>query len=498
MPARGRRQRLAHGVAVLERKSATVNAAVLLAELRLPAAPADLDALAGRGTGLVWWHLARSALPMGELAGVLRAAPGCPPRTGHLADWRDIWAGRSRVLDYNAVICRLLETGYPLLYDFTQTETSALDRGDTLYLPGSVLPGGIRQELELQRWQDGRFVRHDRSQPLFLPYVQARMDGGALPLPALHRRLAAELPPPWAVEYHSALWARHRGRIRQILVTLAEQAPGDRQLGQVFDRVVHRDGRVQRVPAARDGTGFRAGTARYPSADALVTASLLPLDVALCEDGLHQVMAELPPSVPLASVDVMALSYALLGAHRAGRAPAGDGEPDVHVQWGALAMAGCPPGSHGYFARRVNKVRWMYDAVVRHLPWACPVAFVMAPVAPYFLWLPATDEQDLAALELLLRRVRAAIGGAGGLLSAATPRAGRVTGEWLAEGRLSASLRRRLEWRDRVADGPRPVDAAPAVLRPPAGFGELTVAQACLVVSSLIAAARAAPGGDRA
>jgi Family of unknown function (DUF6025) len=468
-----------------------VTVTALLESLRLPADGADVESLAARRHGLAWRHLGRSSLPMAALPRVLHAAPGCPPRTGHLADWQDIWHGCSGVLDYNTVISKMLGIGYPLLYDFIQTETAALDQGDTLYLPGSLLCGGIREVLELEHWRRGRFTRCDRSGPLFMPYVQARTGDRRLPLAELHRERARAALPPDVLDFHAALWSRQRRLLAEILITLVDRAPDDHALGQLFDRVACLDGRVMRSPAHRDGDRFRAGDASYDSAEALVAASLLPLAAAARSGGLAEVMAELPASVPLASVDAVALSYALLGAHRPGRQPAGNGEPDLHLQWGALAMAGCPPGSRGYFARHAGQVRWMYDAAVHGLAWVSPVVFVIAPAAPYFLWLPDTDEEDLQSLGVLLRRVRAQCPPGDDLLAAAAPRVRRLVSEWRAERVLSPGLRRRLRWRDRVAPGPAPLP--PATLAAPPGFGDLTVSQACLVVSALIAAVADAP-----
>ncbi|MBP2708454.1 hypothetical protein JOL79_32210 [Microbispora sp. RL4-1S] len=446
-----------------------------------PETERDWARLDARESGMRWRHLGRSDVTMAELARALRAAPGRPPRTGHVGDWDDIWRGRSGILDYNAVVCRELGIGYPLLYDFTQTETAGLDGGDTLFLPGSLMRGGQREELRLLRWNGDRFVPHDRAEPLFLPYVQVRRDGGDMPLLRLHRENDRG---PVPADHHSALWARHRRRIGEILVALVRRAPDDRALAQVFGRTVRRDGGVVRTPVVRERGGFRAGDLWYGSAEALVSAALAPVEAALARDGLGAVLREMPSSVPLASVDVVALSYALLGAHRPGRGPAGDGRPDVHIQWGALAMAGHPPGSKGYFARRAGKVGWMYDAAAAELPWVSPVMFVIAPVAPYFLWTPEREGDDLVAVEDLLRRVGAAAASGPAHVAALAPAVRELVAKWLTDWPPSGRLRTRFRWESRVAPDPLPESG----LAEPAGFGELTMAQACLVVSCLVPA----------
>ncbi|MDX6742365.1 DUF6025 family protein [Actinocorallia sp. A-T 12471] len=448
----------------------------------------EWEELAGRGRGLAWRHLGRSAAAVGDAVAALRATPGSPPRTGHAGDWGDVWGGRSRVLDYNAVVCRDLGAGRPLLYDFTQTETAALDGGDTLFLPGSLLRGGVRETLPLLRLVGGRFVPHDRTEPLFLPFVKTRREGGEVPLLRLHRERAR---PPVPVEYHSELWARHRARITEILTVLVESAPDGRALEQVFGRAVRRDGGVERAPLVRDGRGFRMGDTWYGSARDVADAALLAVAAATAGDAYDAVMRALPESVPLAGVDVVALTYAVLGAHRPDRAPAADGRPEVHVQWGALAMAGHPPGSKGYFFRRAQKAAWMYDVLVRALPWVSPIMFVIAPIAPFLLWAPERDTTDLDALEALLNRV--------GALAAAHPSPGRLAPEvrkavaaWTADHPPSPDLRDRLAWRSRVARAPLPESG----LCEPRGLAALSFAQSCLTVDSLITAAAGAAGKE--
>lgn len=462
----------------------------LLVDLGLDSVRAQEEwaALNARETGFAWNHLGNSTVPLDQVPGTLLTAGVRPPRTGHIGDWRDIWAGRSTVLDYNAVVCRDVDAGYPLLYDLTQTETAALDAGDTLFQPGALFHDGRRETLNLLRWSDGGFVPHDGSTPLFVPFTAVEYGGRRLPLAALHRDRNGTAH---GLRYHSDLLLHHRGRYRELLLCLIDAAEDDRRLGAVFNRVASKDGRLERRPVTRNGRGFRAGDQYYPDAEALVDASLIPAEAATRQGGLADLLKCTPQEVPLVSVEVVALCHAFLGAHRSPPGPSETGAAEVHVHWGALAMAGAPPRRRGYFGKQVKAVRWMYDAVVAALPWTSPVYFVLAPVAPYFLWLPETDQSSREALGELVRRTRHAVARWPDRLDLMVPAFDQVLESWILEGHLSPDLSRRFQWADR--ESPHPADCDPVRLAPVDAAGRLTVQQACLLVGGLTRAAQRQP-----
>ncbi len=243
---------------------------------------------------------------------------------------------------------------------------------------------------------------------------------------------------------------------------------------------------MDRVPVRRARPGYRAGDAYYPTAESLVEASQISGHAAQTEGELEPFLRQTPDTAPLPSVDVVALLHAFLGTHRRDPVSAPDHPVDVHVHWGALAMAGCPPKRRGYFMKRANSVRWMYDAVVRDLPWASPVAFVMAPIAPYLLWAPETRMADIELLGALIGRVNAATSRWPHRIDRCTPIVGQEVARWLAaEGAaVSGALRQQFGWADRTS--PTGAELPVADLVAPAGFTELTMAQACLLVGAIM------------
>jgi hypothetical protein len=330
---------------------------------------------------------------------------------------------------------------------------------------------------------------HDRATPLFLPYAETEYEGIRTPLTRLHRELLAELP-AYDADLHSALVLRERRKVAEVLVVLlAAAADDERALSRVFDRVAYRDGRVERVTLRRADHGYALGPVRYRSAAALVEDSFIPAQVAQEPGPLGAVLAQVPEAVPLVSIDVVVLLYAVLKTHR--REPAADVDPgrvDVHVQWGALAMAGAPPRRRGYFAGRVSKARAMYEAVVRELDWASPLLFILAPIAPFLLWPSSNSPGDLAPVERLIARTLAVVEPRPEQIDRLGPAIRDIVGTWLGEYRseLTPAFARRLLWADRRSPSGSELPAGRPV--EPARFGELTAGQACLLVGTLIKA----------
>lgn len=460
-------------------------------------APQDLKAIgldeeswgelrSGR-SGFVARHMGRVQLPMGELTASIAALPLTPIRTGHLADWGDIGSGRSTVLDYNRVVCGVPGLARPLLYDFNQTEDTALASGDTLFLPGSLVEAGVRSRLPLRHWSPAGMERHDGEGSLFVPYVETEWEGERLPLTELHRRRMREHFPD--ATFHSDLLTGEEERVAEVLHTLLRAAGTDtRALSYVFDRIVHRDGSVERFKPTADASGYHLGPFDYPTADALVAASLLPARAAVAAGRFTGPDAAPAPHAPLLSVDAVTLLYAVLGTHRAPGQPPVCGDFDVHVQWGALAMGGYPPQRRGYFFSGAKKTKWMYEAVARDLPWAAPLLFVIAPTAPFLLWPSSREPRDVALVGDLLARVRTAIAAWPERVDRTAPEIQRVVAEWLAtEGaELSAAFRRQIRWGDRLSPDGRPLAAGEPV--EPEGFATLTMSQACQIVGALVEA----------
>lgn len=100
-----------------------------------------------------------------------------PPRTGHIGNWGEISKGYAGTLDYNKLICQEQDIGYPLIYNFNQTENKCLSSGDTVYLPGSIISDGNRKLLPIHTWNGNYFINRNRENSYFSPFVLTEFDG---------------------------------------------------------------------------------------------------------------------------------------------------------------------------------------------------------------------------------------------------------------------------------------------------------------------------------
>ncbi|WP_329049441.1 DUF6025 family protein [Streptomyces violaceus] len=439
---------------------------------------ADADALTAGAKTFVPVHVGTHDVTIGALLDALNADPALlPPRTGHLGNWEDIAAGRSGPMDFNTAICGGGH-GYPLIYGFTRTE-AATEGGDEAYQPGSLIEKGKRHTLPLHTWDGTRFVRRDRSKPLFCPLVQAEVDGQLVPLVELHWQRMLALPGYRFRQWAAALTDR-APLVTDMLTLLLERAAAqgrNQAFAELISQAVRLDGEVSRCDLRPDGTGYVLDGHRYPSARAVAEAVMLTVRALVEPAGFFARMRDLPPVLPVMSLQLTNVLFALLDVHHPD-APAGPPESPfiTHLHWGARAMAGCPPRRGGYLSRRstVRSLRAITDPLVRHFDEAGPVAFVLLPAQAFMLCPPSTAPDDAEALAELFRGVRAA----------GPEAAYDTTLTWLDShrDRLSEYLRGRFRSGSGVPadDTPREV----AVPVEPEGFRELTFRQACGAVAA--------------
>ncbi|MGA5356441.1 DUF6025 family protein [Streptomyces purpurascens] len=439
---------------------------------------ADADALTAGTKTFVPVHVGTHDVTIGALLDALDADPALlPPRTGHLGNWEDIAAGRSGPMDFNTAICGGGH-GYPLIYGFTRTEAGT-EGGDEAYQPGSLIEKGKRHVLPLHTWDGTGFVRRDRSKPLFCPLVQAEVDGQLVPLVELHWQRMLALPGYRFRQWAAALTDR-APLVTDMLTLLLEQAAAqgrNQAFAELISQAVRLDGEVSRCDLRPDGTGYVLDGHRYPSARALAEAVMLTVRALVEPADFFARMRDLPPVLPVMSLQLTNVLFALLDVHHPD-APAGPPESPfiTHLHWGARAMAGCPPRRGGYLSRRstVRSLRAITDPLVRHFGEAGPVAFVLLPAQAFMLCPPSTAPDDAEALAELFRGVRAA----------GPEAAYDTTLTWLDShrDRLSEYLRGRFRSGSGVPadDTPREV----AVPVEPEGFRELTFRQACGAVAA--------------
>ena len=452
----------------------------LLAALGLASAGRAAELSAGK-LSFSAVHLGTKDVPIGAVLDLIHRDPGLlPPRTGHLGNWEDITLGRSGPMDFNTAVCGAGH-GYPLIYGFTRTEADS-PGGDEAYQPGSLINGGNRRLLPLHTWDGRRFTERDRSRPLFCPMVQTDTGGGLTPLVDVHWQRMLSLTGGYRFRQWATSLLDNTPLLTQMLGILLEAARADpnphRALGEVISHAARLDGAVDRCDLVPDGThGYLLDGHRFSSTEALVDAVLLPLRALTEPRRFFDGMSGHPPVLPVISLLLTNVLFALLGDHRPDEKGIPAEDPFItHLHWGARAMAGCPPRRNGYFTRR-SRMRPMRDltaTLVKHLPQARPVCFLLLPAQTFMLCPPDTSPTDTEAMSALFRAVRAAAPDAAHETArAAIDKEGAGFSDYL---------------RDRFRDGTGvPSGTAvrePAVPTEPEGFRDLTFRQASAVVAA--------------
>lgn len=357
-----------------------------------------------------WLNLSVSDISVRRLVDAVREHVGRVPRSGHLGNWGDPESAHSGSLDYNFVLCGQLAVGSPLIFDLNQTEQADLDGGDTIYLPGSDVAGGRRTPLDLYAFDGKTFSTASAAVPRFVPYVQTRdADGALIPLTAFHRRRLARLD-RWQPEYQSSALLSDKDKARQILEVMVSRILRSDRAARLWetlsDRTVRKDGLVQRRRSFADKGWIQIGEERYTSASSVAERLLQPLEMASGID-LQNRLESAPSELPLLS------NHATYGLLVLCRPDAGlfTGQPSsiaVHVQWGAIGLAGVPPVQKSYFEDNRKRVRSLFDLLGEESKFGSRGLFIVLPGPPFTLFPRADMPSDAAIVNDLASAVRSA------------------------------------------------------------------------------------------
>lgn len=440
----------------------------------------DMEAMRDRRQAFARVHVGMLDVPIGSLLEGLRRDPvGLPPRSGHLGNWDEIARGRAGAMDFNQAICAG-GYGYPLIYSFTQTEAESPRAGDWVYLPGSIVQGGRYAPLALHSWDGTRFVRRARDHALFSPFVRAEVDGQLVGLTRLHWQRMQGLA-QFRFRHEAAVILEHEEQVRAILEHLLEAARTRdnprRAFGALIASTVALDGTMSRCDIATQGAGYRLGKRVYASTAELVEAALVPFRAAADPDWLCAAIADLPSTVPVVGHILLGVLSAMFATPEGGTRP--EGPVNVHLHWGARAMAGFPPRRRGYFMERstARSMREICATLVDAFDDVQPLCVVLLPAATFMLCPGSAHPDDAELVGELLADA------ADPTLSA--PEIEAITHRWLERRRdaLSAYFADRFRAGSGLLYDSAP--PAPSVPIEAPGFRTLTFRQACAIVGAL-------------
>lgn len=467
----------------------------IIEELQLGCEPAEAKRLEDLTLGrraFDWFHLGTSRLLLEDLFTFLQGPDFLsPPRSGHLGNWSEIAQGRGGLLDANDVVCRKNRLGHPFIYDCNQTEDWELRKGDNVYLPGSVVEKGRREQLPLWTWDGDRFRERSRETGLFVPFTQTVQNGELLPLTELHRARDARIP-DYTFSYHSSVLLESETRVREVLRHLTKGALDTsnpaKTLPHVFDHVVNVQGTVFRPAIQRDDGAFRVDDLVFTDTDALIDKALLPLVAADSPEMVLSRMDQLPALMPLLSAGAIILLYALLNTHYPGHADSPElaREPlCIHLHWGADQMAGYPPLHPGYFSKTARSIDWLHTRLLAQRPDLPKVLLLLLPMSIFTLCPNNTSLNDQEIMSELFIQVREALSSAAPEPEEEVKIAERIVSRWWERSRGSLSRYFKSKFTSQRSihvpfSSPEP--SFPVALP---GFKALAIREACLLVGLL-------------
>lgn len=452
-----------------------------------------MEAFRQRTFAFGWVNMATTHLPISKLYTILQTTPHlAAPRTAHLGNWDDIIRGRIGKNNANTVICAEKGLGYPLLYEFTQTEDTALKQGDMIYVPGSLIEGGQREVLQLFTWDGTQYVERSREKPYFMPFVLTPVEGELVPLTSVHRQRCLRHS---NVPFHfaSATIYPQQKLVKEILHVLIEEAtrkPDPTQgLLRIIDRCATLDGDLTRGNIRVADKGYHIGEMFYQTTDELVEAVMLPYQAAADPTSFFAQMGSMPHTMPVLSKTLVPLLYSILNTHY----PNCTVERDLmtrpcnpHFEWGANGMAGYWPKKFGWFPREARYARNIHQTIIKHFPEIDPIFFALLPSSIFLLWPNSAYPEDVEPVNQLIQEVHEQTDA---LLQQDTQnllqKVDQIVERWTDRSGQSLSP----YYVKRFSGKPsRPVPAAlPEESRSlePAGFADLTIQQASLIVGAL-------------
>ena len=373
--------------------------------------PQILKEFEGRTRGFEWIHMGETDITVGKLLEFLRNTPGLRvPRGGHIGSWNNIGNGRAGLVDYNKTICVDFKIGFSLLYSFNMTEDDKLEKGDKIYLPGSIVDGHERELLPLFTWDGSNFVERSRGDSYFTPFVMTKIYGKLVPLQKFHRENMKNFS---EFNFHTEADIIKERLVleREMLVFLVQKALKSenvtRSLKELFPYCVELNGKIAKQDILFEHGKFCVGKVSFSSIEEFVEASLLSVIAATNPDAFFSKIDAYPFLIPVRSLTLSNLLCGLYNTHYSTRDVNREEltKPvNPHFHWGALGMAGYPPYKRGYFSsqEKIRASKAICLQLIEKFPQFDPLLFLLLPVAPFTLCPVKEFDTDIPFIEELL------------------------------------------------------------------------------------------------
>jgi len=367
-----------------------------------------IDDYASRKVVFDWFHTGKLSMTVGDMCELIGGLGIKPPRTGHLGNWQEIAAGRACALDHNGTVCGK-KLGFPLITDFNQTENSAMDSGDTVYLPGSIVNQEKREELKIFTWNGNQIVERSRNGSYFVPFVFTPIEGTLMPLTLIQRNNCRDIR---ETKFISSLVVENKDifkeAMRRIIDCILTEKNCPIRLSDLVDRVVFTDGSLSKVELSYSGGCFKINNESYKNFDSLFDAILLPFQIAHDPRCLTEHIQDIPQFMPFLSLpfscvlDYVFNNYVPQCSWSAGK---GTDLFNVYFEWGAFGSAGYPPRSKGYYKQKVRLIKNIYRLVTRAIPEIKPLLYILLPSTIFNLLPNSAYSSDIYCITELFEKV---------------------------------------------------------------------------------------------
>lgn len=356
-----------------------------------------------------WIHAGKLTITIGELTRFIQNTDIiCPPRTGHLGNWQEIFSGRGGALNHNDVVCGEKKLGYPLIVDFNQTENINLSAGDTVYLPGSIIKNNIRNQLPLLTWNNKCFKKRSRESSYFTPFVVTEIENQLVSLANIHRNHCSFYK---NVQFISTIMCTNKKLVKDIACKILEEIQRGNcstvKTDDIIDRKIYLDGRVVRDPLKLINNCYTLDEERFSSVESLIEAAFIPFEIANDSMLLFDNIKELRLYFPFFSLSFIHVMYCVLKTHLTSEGEI-TGKPfmfNPHLHWGAYDSAGYPPISKGYFRQKIVSIRNIYNALMPLFQNIEPALFILLPSAIFNLLPPRTYINDYNYIDELFSSI---------------------------------------------------------------------------------------------
>jgi len=444
------------------------------------------EKLLNKESAFEWLHAGTLSMPIGELFALINKHALKIPRTGHLGNWQEIFAGKAGALDHNGTVCSN-GLGFPYIYDANQTENDDFSSGDTVYLVGSIVNGLQRVLLDIYTWNAETFVQRNRNNSYFTPFAFTHSKDGLRSLCVIHKESCLLYE---EAQFFSDVILNHQEIVKHVVRLLLEEIISNQEadigFNDLFDRTVSLDGKMVRANIQYKQGCIVVGSTFFKDVDQFLDAIFIPMRAAQDPDWFLKNVHTLPENMPFMSLALLSYLDCLFRQSEDAQSPI-----STYLEWGAFGSAAYPPRFRGYFKEKVRVIKKIANIMSRKDESIKSIFYVLLPASIFNLLPNSAYPEDAVLVEKLFEDVLKEP-----MLKTQTDQGGlmeiieRIVFQWWSnnEDKLSNYYKARFRDRRTVFHKMAAYESAKPIFL--SQFYHLTLQQACMIVGGLFQVAQ--------